>query len=137
MFFHLLILHCMRNEYLIFLMYHYLDLYNVNHRLPLEALSGLQYPQFTGHPLKHSFPLNIFCQFLFTVPIFSAAIANFIRASLSISNASKNYNEMQTKTKKKNKKKQNITKHNKTQKGIAGFEFHGCWDCCYFNVAFV
>ena len=100
-------------------MYHYLDLYNVNHRLPLEALSGLQYPQFTGHPLKHSFPPNIFCQFLFTVPIFSAAIANFIRASLSISNASKNYNEMQTKTKKKQKK----TKHNKTQQNTKGY----CW----------
>ena len=101
-------------------MYHYLDLYNVNHRLPLEALSGLQYPQFTGHPLKHSFPPNIFCQFLFTVPIFSAAIANFIRASLSISNASKNYNEMQTK---QNKTKQNTTKHNKTQQNTKGY----CW----------
>ena len=35
-FFPLLIFHCKRNEYLIFLMYHYLHLYNVNHRLSLE-----------------------------------------------------------------------------------------------------
>ena len=27
-------------------MYHYLDLHNVNHRMLLEHLSGLQYPQF-------------------------------------------------------------------------------------------
>ena len=43
-FFPLLIFRCKKNEYLKFLMYHYLDLYNVTHRLPLEPLSGLQYP---------------------------------------------------------------------------------------------
>ena len=45
-FFPLLIFHCKRNEYLILFIYHYLDLYNINYRLSLEPLSGLQYPQF-------------------------------------------------------------------------------------------
>ena len=45
-FFPLLIFHCKKNKYLTFLMYHYLDLYNLNHRLPLEIFSGFQYPQF-------------------------------------------------------------------------------------------
>ena len=35
-----LIFHCNKNEYLKFLRYHYLDLYNVNHRLPLNAVRG-------------------------------------------------------------------------------------------------
>ena len=45
--FSLLLIFCYkRNGYLIFLMYQYSDLYNAYHRLPLEPLAGLQYPQF-------------------------------------------------------------------------------------------
>ena len=40
------IFRCKRNGFLIFLTYQYSDLYNAYHRLPLEPLSGLQYPQF-------------------------------------------------------------------------------------------
>ena len=45
-YFHLLIFHCKRNEYLIFLMYQCLDQYNAFHRVLPEPLSGLQYQQF-------------------------------------------------------------------------------------------
>ena len=40
------IFHIKKNWYLIFLTYHYSDLYNAYHRLPLEPLSGPQYLQF-------------------------------------------------------------------------------------------
>ena len=45
-FFPPLLFHFKRNEYLIFWIYHYLDLYNAYHRLSLGPLSGLQYLQF-------------------------------------------------------------------------------------------
>ena len=43
---HLSIFYCKRNGYLIFLTYQHSDLYNTYHRLSLEPLLGLQYPQF-------------------------------------------------------------------------------------------